>query len=416
MEQPQESGAEAKAQRLRGLRLEGQRGVVQLQFIERVAQVAVVVGVHGIDSGEDHRLGVTVAGQRVGGRSGWVRNGVAHAAVMHRLQAGGNIPHFAGAQAGYGFHARRKDADFHRLHVHAGRHHAQRLARLDLAFHHAHIGDHALVGIVVRVEHQRAQGGLALVGWRRDFLDDGLQDGFDVQPGLGRDAQHRFGLYPQQAADIFGHFVGTGGRQVNLIDDRDDGQVGFDGLVEICQCLRLNALGSVHYQHSPFAGIERAADLVPEIYVAGGVYQVQLVFIAIFGFVGHTHSRGFDGDAFFAFQVHRVQHLLGHLAVRDGAGQLQQAVGQRGFAVVYMRNDAEVTDVGSHSKRGEVYPIFACPTLCLLLRFERRRSPPWSVYASRRMFLDIRLPAAHRRGWPAAWLPRQGSEAHCAIE
>jgi len=34
-----------------------------------------------------------------------------------------------------------------------------------------------------------------------------------------------------------------------------------------------------------------------------------------------------------------------HLALGERAGEFQQAVGQRGFAVVNVRNDAEIADV-----------------------------------------------------------------------
>ena len=47
-----------------------------------------------------------------------------------------------------------------------------------------------------------------------------------------------------------------------------------------------------------------------------------------------------------ALQVHLVQVLGAHVAALDGVGQLQQAVGQRRLAVVDVRHDAEVADVG----------------------------------------------------------------------
>jgi len=49
----------------------------------------------------------------------------------------------------------------------------------------------------------------------------------------------------------------------------------------------------------------------------------------------------FDGDAAFALEVHGVENLFGHLALREGAGHFQQAVRQRGLAVVDVRDDAE---------------------------------------------------------------------------
>ena len=45
-----------------------QRGVVERQLLERVAQVRVLVGVDREQAAEDHRLDVAVAGQRLGRR------------------------------------------------------------------------------------------------------------------------------------------------------------------------------------------------------------------------------------------------------------------------------------------------------------------------------------------------------------
>ena len=53
---------------------------------------------------------------------------------------------------------------------------------------------------------------------------------------------------------------------------------------------------------------------------------------------------GFDGDAALALQVHRVEDLLHHFALRERAGDFEQAVGQRRLAVVDVRNDREIAD------------------------------------------------------------------------
>ena len=56
----------------------------------------------------------------------------------------------------------------------------------------------------------------------------------------------------------------------------------------------------------------------------------------------HVDRVGLDGDATLAFQVHGIEHLFAHLAMTERGGQLQHAVGQRGFAVVDVGDDAEV--------------------------------------------------------------------------
>ena len=60
--------------------------------------------------------------------------------------------------------------------------------------------------------------------------------------------------------------------------------------------------------------------------------------------VGQAHGLGLDGDAALAFQFHGIEHLVGHIPKLHHAGLFQQAVGQRGFAVVDMGDDAEIAN------------------------------------------------------------------------
>ena len=91
MEQAQEAAAEAKAQCGTGLKFKGQGCIVQLQLFQCILQVGVLGTVGGVDAAEHHGLDLTVAGQRL--RSGAVgqRDGIAHAGVLHGLDAGGQI-------------------------------------------------------------------------------------------------------------------------------------------------------------------------------------------------------------------------------------------------------------------------------------------------------------------------------------
>ncbi len=80
VEQAQEAAAEAEAQRHARFRLVGQRGVAEVQLLERVAQQGVVVGLRRVEAGEHHRLGGPVAGQRARPPAVVVRQRVADAA------------------------------------------------------------------------------------------------------------------------------------------------------------------------------------------------------------------------------------------------------------------------------------------------------------------------------------------------
>ncbi len=91
MEEPQEPGAESKPQSLRGLGLEGQRGIVELELVEGFAQVAVVIRVDGIDPREDHRLGGTVPGERLRSRIRRAGNRISYTALMDGFKASCNV-------------------------------------------------------------------------------------------------------------------------------------------------------------------------------------------------------------------------------------------------------------------------------------------------------------------------------------
>ena len=78
--------------------------------------------------------------------------------------------------------------------------------------------------------------------------------------------------------------------------------------------------------------------------MAGGINQVEDVALTIGRGVFHAGGLELDGDAAFALQLHVVEKLRLHVASRNGAGVLQQPVGQGGFPVVDVGDDAEITD------------------------------------------------------------------------
>ena len=84
--------------------------------------------------------------------------------------------------------------------------------------------------------------------------------------------------------------------------------------------------------------------------MARSVDEVELVLLPVLGVVVDADGLGLDGDAPLALQVHAVEHLLAHVALGDGVGHLQDAVGQRRLPVVDVGDDAEVADVieGGH--------------------------------------------------------------------
>ncbi len=102
VQQAKEAAAETEAQRGAGLQLKGEGGVVQLQLFQCILQVGVLGTVGGVDAAEHHGLDLTVAGQCFGGGIIGQRDGVAHAGVLHGLDAGGQIADLTSLQLGTG--------------------------------------------------------------------------------------------------------------------------------------------------------------------------------------------------------------------------------------------------------------------------------------------------------------------------
>jgi hypothetical protein len=136
-------------------------------------------------SSKDHRLGGPVAGQRLAGRIVGQGEGVAHPAILERLEPSGHVTHFAGNERGARLHAGPKDADFDRLDPLRGGHQHKRALAAHLPVDHPHVGDHALVGIVVGIKDERAQRLGSQSPRRRDVLDHCAQHGVDAGSLLG---------------------------------------------------------------------------------------------------------------------------------------------------------------------------------------------------------------------------------------
>jgi len=78
--------------------------------------------------------------------------------------------------------------------------------------------------------------------------------------------------------------------------------------------------------------------------VTGRVDQIQLIFRTVFRLIRHTHRFGFDRDPALALEFHRIEHLIGHVAKLHHAGLFENAIRQRRFAVVDMRDNAKIAN------------------------------------------------------------------------
>ena len=142
----------------------------------------------------------------------------------------------------------------------------------------------------------------------------------------------------EQVEDFVGDFVRPGVRPVDLVDDDDGLEADFERLGDDELGLRQRALGRIHQHQGTVDHIEDALDLAAEIGVAGGVDDIDTHILP-------QNRRGLrqDGDAPFTFQIVGIECAFGDpLILAEGAGLLQQAVDQRGLAVVDMRNNGNV--------------------------------------------------------------------------
>lgn len=80
--------------------------------------------------------------------------------------------------------------------------------------------------------------------------------------------------------------------------------------------------------------------------MARRVHQVEDIGLPILRRIGQAHGLRLDGDAAFTLKVHVVEDLVRHLALRQRAAGLDQAIGQRRFPMVDMGNDREIADQG----------------------------------------------------------------------
>jgi hypothetical protein len=351
--QAEKAAAEAEAQRGGAFHLVHEARVVEAQPADGRAQVVEVGAVDGEEAGEHHRLGRLEVRQRRLAGALFLRDRVADAGVGHLLDAGGEEADLAGVEGCDLLALGAEDADLLDLIGGVGVEQLDALAFADVAVDDAGQHHDAEIGVIPGIDQQRLERRIAIAFRRRQALDDGLQHLGHADAGLGRDLQRARGVDADDVLDLLADAVGLGGRQIDLVEDGDDLVVDLDGLVDVGQRLGLDALAGVDHQQRPFDGGERSVHLIGEIDMARRVDQIELVHLAVLGGVFEPDRLGLDGDAAFALDLHRIEHLLAHLAQGEPAADLDEAVGQRRLAVVDMRNDGEIADVGGvrHGRR-----------------------------------------------------------------
>ena len=315
-----------------------------MKLFQRILEALVIRAVRRINAAENHRVHLPVAGQHLFGGVRVVGDCVAHARIVQVLDRRGDIADVARPQRVHRFVAGAAHADFHYVELRARVHHADGHARAHRAGDNAHKADGASVVVIEGVKDQRLQRGVLVARRRGHQLDHAFQHFVNAKTDFRAD-ERRFGrIQTDHVLDFRAHLVRPRAGQVNLVDDRHDLKIVIERHIHVGQRLRLHALRRVHHQQRALACRQRAGYLVGKIHMAGGIDQVERIGFAVLRLVVHMHGLALDGNAALTLQLHRVEHLLHHLALFKHARLFQQPVRQRGFAVVDMGNDAEIAN------------------------------------------------------------------------
>ena len=79
--------------------------------------------------------------------------------------------------------------------------------------------------------------------------------------------------------------------------------------------------------------------------MAGRVHQVENIGLSVERLVFEADGLGLDRDAALALDIHRIEHLLFHVARGHRSRLLDQPVGERRLAMVDVGDNREIADV-----------------------------------------------------------------------
>ena len=343
MQHPQKAAAEAKAQRDGALRLIRERGVVELELFQRVAQIRILRAVLGVYAAVYHRSCGAVAGQRR--RRGAVRlgDGVAHAGVLNVFDAGGEVAHVARGKLLARFKPYRAHMpDLDHLIPRAGAHEQYLRVAADNAVHHAHENDNAAIVVILAVEDERLERRGGVAGGRGHVRHDVLKHCVDVHAVFRADLRRVLRGQPDDLLHLVLHALRVSRGQVDLVDDGEYLKVVVEREIGVGERLRLHALRGVDYQHRALARRERAADLIVEVHVPRSVDKVERVGLPVGGAVVQPDGARLYRDAALALKLHIVEYLILHHALLNGVALLYQPVRERGLAVVDVRDYGKI--------------------------------------------------------------------------
>ena len=283
VQQAEEAGAKAEAERLRSLGLADEARVVEAQLFDRVAQRAVLIRLGGIEPREHHRLQFLEARQRRDRGIVGVGNRVADAHVRDGFDIRDDEADFARSERVGATLVRREMPQAHHLAELVGAHQANFHPDAQLAAEDAHQADHAFVHVVPTVEDERADAVLVGRFGRRDARDDRFEDFLDTDAFLGAGEYRVGGVEPDDLLDLLFGALDIGAGQIDFVDHRNNFEPVIEREIDVGERLRLDPLARIDDQQRALARGQAARNFVGEIDVAGSIDQVEDVGLAVFG-------------------------------------------------------------------------------------------------------------------------------------
>ena len=171
-----------------------------------------------------------------------------------------------------------------------------------------------------------------------------LEQILDSEASLRADPQRVLRLDADDVLDLANHVLGVRGGEVDLVDHRHHFEALLDRRVTVRHALRLHALAGVDDQQCAFASRERSRHFVGEVDVPRCVDQIDLIVEPVARAVAQRDALRLDRDAALALEVHGIEHLVLHLARGEPSAELDQSIGERRLAVIYVGDDGEVAD------------------------------------------------------------------------
>ena len=248
VQQAQEAAAETKTQRLADFGFVVQRGIVEFEFFECVAQRVVFAGFSRVQAGKNLGLDFLKTWQRLSRRAQVVGqlffecDGVAHLRRLQFLDACNDVAHFTGFERSAGLVRGGENAQIVCVIHSVGRHHLEAFTLAQAAVHHTHQHHHTDIRIEPAVDDHRAQRRVGVALGRRHMRNHGFKDVVDADTRLGRARNGISGVDADHVFDLGTCVVQVGVGQVNLVEHRQHFHTQVERGVAVGHCLRFNTL------------------------------------------------------------------------------------------------------------------------------------------------------------------------------